>query len=85
MEDEKNILEEEDTLKDKYLTFTLGDEVYGIDISVVIEIIGIQKITSVPEVPEYVKGIINLRGKIIPVVDMRLRFRRQFQIGRAHV
>lgn len=79
MEDEKNILEEEDTLKDKYLTFTLGDEVYGIDISVVIEIIGIQKITSVPEVPEYVKGIINLRGKIIPVVDMRLRFRRQFR------
>ena len=57
MEDEKNILEEEDTLKDKYLTFTLGDEVYGIDISVVIEIIGIQKITSVPEVPEYVKEL----------------------------
>ncbi len=79
MEDEKNLLEEEDTLKDKYLTFTLGEEVYGIDISVVIEIIGIQKITSVPEVPDYVKGIINLRGKIIPVVDMRLRFRREFR------
>lgn len=79
MDDEKNVPEEEDTLKDKYLTFTLGDEVYGIDISVVIEIIGIQKITSVPEVPDYVKGIINLRGKIIPVVDMRLRFRREFR------
>lgn len=78
MDDEKVLQEEEDTQKDKYLTFTLGEEVYGIDIKVVIEIIGIQKITAVPEVPEYVKGIINLRGKIIPVVDMRLRFRREF-------
>lgn len=65
MEDEKNLMEEEDTQKDKYLTFSLGDEVYGIDIRVVIEIIGIQKITNVPEVPDYVRGIINLRGKII--------------------
>ena len=68
---------EEDTQKDKYLTFTLEDELYGIDIRVVIEIIGILPITAVPEVPPYVKGIINLRGKIIPVVDMRLRFRRE--------
>lgn len=79
MEDEKNLMEEEDTQKDKYLTFSLGDEVYGIDIRVVIEIIGIQKITTVPEVPDYVRGIINLRGKIIPVVDMRLRFRREYR------
>lgn len=79
MEEEKDLLEEEDTQKDKYLTFALGDEVYGIDIKVVIEIIGIQKITNVPEVPEYVRGIINLRGKIIPVVDMRLRFKRDFR------
>ncbi len=78
-EEEKVTAEEEDTQKDKYLTFRLGEEIYGIDISVVIEIIGIQPITSVPEVPEYVQGIINLRGKIIPVVDMRLRFRRKFQ------
>ena len=75
----EEILDEEDTQKDKYLTFRLGDEVYGIDIRVVMEIIGILPITSVPEVPEYVKGIINLRGKIIPVVDMRLRFRREFR------
>ena len=67
---------QEDTQRDKYLTFTLEDELYGIDIKVVIEIIGILPITSVPEVPDYVKGIINLRGKIIPVVDMRLRFHR---------
>jgi len=78
MEDDRLLMEEdEDTQKDKYLTFSLGNEIYGIDIKVVIEIIGIQKITAVPEVPDYVKGIINLRGKIIPVVDMHLRFRRQ--------
>lgn len=75
MEDE---LLEEDTQRDKYLTFTLGSELYGIDISAVIEIIGILPITSVPEVPDYVRGIINLRGKIIPVVDMRLRFGRDY-------
>lgn len=79
MDDDKNLLEEEDTQKDKYLTFALADETYGIDIAVVIEIIGIQMITSVPEVPDYVRGIINLRGKIIPVVDMRLRFKRDFR------
>ena len=79
MDDDKAFQEEEDTQKDKYLTFSLGEEVYGIDIRVVIEIIGIQKITVVPEVPDYVRGIINLRGKIIPVVDMRLRFRRDFK------
>ena len=80
-EDKRDLLEEEeeDTQKDKYLTFTLGKEVYGIDIKVVIEIIGIQAITEVPDVPEYVRGIINLRGKIIPVVDMRLRFRKDFR------
>ena len=71
--------DEEDTQKDKYLTFVMGQEVYGIDIRVVIEIIGIQAITEVPEVPEYVRGIINLRGKIIPVVDMRLRFKKEFR------
>lgn len=79
MEDEKLLEDEEDTQKDKYLTFSLGEEIYGIDIKVVIEIIGIQKITNVPEVPDYVRGIINLRGKIIPVVDMRLRFKREYR------
>jgi purine-binding chemotaxis protein CheW len=54
------------------LTFTLGKETYGIDIKYVTEIIGIQTITEIPELPEYVKGIINLRGKIIPVIDVRL-------------
>ena len=70
---------DEDTQKDKYLTFTLGEELYGIDIRAVIEIIGIMPITKVPEVPAYVQGIINLRGKIMPVVDMRLRFGQDYR------
>lgn len=68
---------EEDTQKDRYLTFSLGDECYGIEIKYVTEIIGIQTITEVPELPEHVKGIINLRGKIIPVIDVRIRFKKE--------
>lgn len=74
----ENVLEyEEDTQKGKYLTFLIGKEVYGIEIKYVTEIIGIQQITEVPELPEYIKGIINLRGKIIPVLDVRLRFKKE--------
>ena len=73
----KNKLMEEDTQHGRFLTFTLEDEVYGIEIKYVTEIIGIQSITKVPEVPNYVKGIINLRGKIIPVIDVRLKFGKQ--------
>lgn len=58
----------------KFLTFTLGDESYGIPILNVKEIIGMMDITHVPSMPEFVKGIINLRGKIIPVMDIRLKF-----------
>lgn len=65
---------EEDTQQGKYLTFVLGKEVYGLEIRYVTEIIGIQKITPVPDMPDYVKGVINLRGKVIPVMDVRLRF-----------
>lgn len=65
---------EEDTQKDKYLTFSLAEEVYAIDISYVIEIIGILKITKVPDMPPFIKGVINLRGKVIPVMDVRARF-----------
>ncbi len=66
--------EEEDTQKDKYLTFHLGREVYAIEIRYVTEIIGILKITPIPEMPDHVKGVVNLRGKIIPVMDVRTRF-----------
>ena len=69
--------EDEDTQKDKYLSFTVGKEEYGIAISFVTEIIGILKITEVPEMPPYIKGVINLRGKVIPVMDVRLRFKMQ--------
>lgn len=58
----------------KYLTFTLDREEYGIGILKIKEIIGMMPITAVPQTPEFVKGVINLRGKVIPVVDLRLRF-----------
>ena len=58
----------------KYLTFSLAGEEYGIGILKVREIIGMMSITPVPQTPEFVKGVINLRGKVIPVIDLRLRF-----------
>ena len=58
----------------KYLTFALGHEEYGLEILEVREIIGLMEITAIPKVPEYVKGVINLRGKVIPVIDLRLKF-----------
>jgi len=66
--------DDEDTLKDKYLLFQIGDVDHGIEIRFVLEIIGVQKITDVPDMPEYMKGVINLRGKVIPVIDIRSRF-----------
>lgn len=61
-------------LAGKYLTFTLGKEEYGLGILNVREIIGVMEITAVPHTPEYIKGVINLRGRVIPVMDLRLRF-----------
>lgn len=58
----------------KYLTFSLASEEYGLEILKVREIIGIMDITSMPQMPSYVKGVINLRGKVIPVIDLRLKF-----------
>jgi purine-binding chemotaxis protein CheW len=69
---------EEYTQKGKYLTFVLGNESYGIGIEYVTEIIGILPITEVPELPVFIRGIVNLRGRIIPVMDMRLRFKKDF-------
>ncbi|MBW2307819.1 MAG: purine-binding chemotaxis protein CheW [Deltaproteobacteria bacterium] len=62
------------TGKGKYLTFNLGKEEYGLEILKVREIIGLMDITTVPQTPGYVKGVINLRGKVIPVIDLRLKF-----------
>ncbi|MEE9555596.1 MAG: chemotaxis protein CheW [candidate division Zixibacteria bacterium] len=64
----------EDTQEGKFLTFSLGNEEYGIAIRNVTEIIGIQNVTDLPDMPDYIKGVINLRGKVIPVLDVRLRF-----------
>jgi purine-binding chemotaxis protein CheW len=68
---------EEDTLHGRYLTFTLEDNTYGIPIRYVTEIIGIQNVTEVPETPDFIKGIINLRGKIVPLIDVRLKFGKE--------
>src|ERR1700688_1453866 len=58
----------------KYLTFMIGKEEFGVGVLKVREIMGIQDITAVPQTPPYLKGVINLRGKVIPVVDLRLKF-----------
>jgi purine-binding chemotaxis protein CheW len=58
----------------KYLTFSLSNEEYGIGILKIKEIIGMMPVTSVPQTPDFVKGVVNLRGKVIPVMDLRLKF-----------
>lgn len=67
-------LAETDNIDDMYLTFALADEDYGVGIGGVVEIVGMQRIMPIPDMPEYVKGVINLRGKVIPLMDVRLRF-----------
>ncbi|HEX4870998.1 MAG TPA: chemotaxis protein CheW [Nevskiaceae bacterium] len=66
-------------LPNEFLTFTLGAEEYGVDILKVQEIRGYDTVTRIPDAPDFIKGVINLRGTIVPVVDMRLKF----QLGRA--
>jgi purine-binding chemotaxis protein CheW len=76
-ENEKTMLTEQNqagNLGGKYLTFKLGEEEYGVQILKVREIIGLMDITKVPQMPGYVKGVINLRGKVIPVIDLRAKF-----------
>lgn len=60
--------------ENKFLTFKLGDESYGFPILMVKEIIGMMNITKVPKVPKFIKGVINLRGQILPVIDIRIKF-----------
>ena len=75
-QDTQEVLVEDDEglNEDKYLLFQLHNEIYGINISDVTEIIEMQQITDIPDMPEFVKGVINLRGKVIPIIDLRLRF-----------
>ena len=76
----EEVLEEEDTQKGKFMTFQTGNEYYGISISYVNEIIVMQPITAIPEAEDYIKGLLNLRGKIIPVIDVRVRFKMVWRI-----
>jgi len=76
----ENIAVSEDALDDlsgRYLTFYIGDTFYGIELLHILEIISIQSITSVPGLPHYYKGLINLRGKVVPVIDVRLKFNQE--------
>ncbi len=77
--EEDEFEEDEDTQKDKFLTFKIEEEIFAIEIKNVVEIIKIQPITEIPETKDYIKGVINLRGKIIPVIDVRLRFKKKEQ------
>lgn len=73
--DEDDIFDEnEDTVANRYLTFRLNDEDYGVEIQYVTEIVCIPKITQVPDLPNFVKGVVNLRGQVIPVLDLRIKF-----------
>ena len=67
-------INDENTMEGKFLTFHLAEEDYGIAICYVTEIIGIQRITVVPDMPDFIRGVINLRGRVIPVMDVRIRF-----------
>ena len=64
----------------EFLTFTLGQEEYGVDILKVQEIRGYDAVTRLPDAPEYIKGVINLRGTIVPVIDMRVKFRLEAKV-----
>lgn len=75
--DETEELLEEDSQKGMFMTFQTGKEFFGISISYVNEIIAMQPIVAIPEVDDYIKGLINLRGKIIPVIDVRVRFKME--------
>lgn len=74
MATETNVKSEIESRAGKYLTFALAKEEYGLEILKVREIIGYMEITSVPKTPQYVKGVINLRGQVIPVIDLRAKF-----------
>jgi purine-binding chemotaxis protein CheW len=69
-----NIINTTESSTGKYLTFRLGAEEYGFEIMKVREIIGLVGITKVPQTPEYIRGIINLRGKVVPIIDLRIKF-----------
>ena len=76
-EETQDISHDANSEKGKYMTFKSGNEYFGLGIQYVNEIIQIQEITAIPETENYIKGLINLRGKVIPVIDVRLRFKQE--------
>ena len=64
-----------DAVVEEYLTFTLADEEYGVDILKVQEIRGYDAVTRLPDAPDFIKGVVNLRGRIVPIVDLRIKFK----------
>lgn len=74
--EENNVNTAMDDLQGRFLTFYINDTIYGIELLNVIEIISVQHATRIPSVPEYIKGIINLRGKVVPVIDVRLKLKQ---------
>ena len=81
MAPEENVIAEgtpQRNLGGKYLTFSLGTEEYGVGILKVREIIGVMEITAVPHTPDYIKGVINLRGRVIPIIELRQKFGMDF-------
>ena len=76
MDQTKDLTSEHVAQKGKYMTFKSGNEYFGLKIQYVNEIIGFQAITAIPETEDYIKGLINLRGKILPVIDVTLRFKQ---------
>lgn len=77
--DEYEDLDDFESIENTYLTFSVGKEVYAVGIEHVTEIVGLQEMTRLPDVPDYVRGVMNLRGKIVPNLDLRRRFRMQCQ------
>jgi len=76
VDNETKIIVSEDA-ENKYLTFFCDKQLFGVSIDHIVQIVGMQKISPIPEAPEYEKGVINLRGSIIPVIDTRLRLKKE--------
>ncbi|MCW7469606.1 chemotaxis protein CheW [Leptospira kanakyensis] len=74
-DDNEDFAYEEDTIENRFLIFSLADRSYGIEIKNITEIVGMQTITEIPDMPSFIKGVINLRGKVIALIDVRDRFR----------
>lgn len=69
--------QEEDTLSNRYLSFLIDKQSYALELKDIVEIIGIQKITEIPNIKSYIEGVINLRGSIVPIINIRKRFKKE--------